>query len=41
MGTAKERWGKPASVGNIISVSGVGGINFWGEGLGLVGGNVL
>ena len=38
--TAKETWGKPASVSNVLSNSGVGGATLWGGDLGFVGGNV-
>ena len=38
--TSMKRGGGPASVSNIISGSGTGGINFWGGDLDFVGGNV-
>ena len=33
------RGGRPASVSNILSGSGAGGVNLWGGDLGFVGGN--
>ena len=38
--TAKEGGGGTTSVCNVISGSGPDSINFWGEDLGLVGGDV-
>ena len=38
--TAKERGGGPASISNIPSGSGAGGITLWGGDLGFVGGDV-
>ena len=37
---AKERGGGPASVSNVLSVSGTGGIKFRGGDLGFVSGDV-
>ena len=37
--TSKERGGRPASVSNILPVSGAGGVTLWEEYLGFVGGN--
>ena len=37
----KESGGGPTIVINVLSVSGAGGIDFWGGNLGVVGGNVL
>ena len=41
METAKERGGGPASVSNVLSCSGAGGITFWGGDLVFVDRNVL
>ena len=38
--TAKQREGRPASISNVLSGSGAGGITIWGRDLGFVGGNV-
>ena len=38
--TSMKRRGRPASVRNIILVSGTGGVTLWGRDLGFVGGNV-
>ena len=40
MENPKDIGGVPTSVSNVLSVSGVGGINFWGGDLGFISGDV-